>query len=217
MNWQKRMKSRVIKNIPRYSLGSAAMATATYFMYSSWPSAYSIFFASSYLFLINLTDMFYAKIPNLANLALVIPALLFHFYGAGFPGLWFSLQGLLLGLALLIVPYMLGGIGAGDVKALAALGSLLGPIEIFQVFMITALMGGVFAVLHYVLGGNLIKKCSAWLTTAKLFLLSRDHHFLKSAQAVEPLRFPYAAAIALGFFIHVSYGQPLWQAFTIGL
>jgi prepilin peptidase CpaA len=211
------MKSRVVKNIPRYSLGTAAMATAIYFMYSSWPSAYSIFYASSYLFLICLTDTFYARIPNFANLALIIPALLFHFHVAGFPGLWFSLQGLLLGFALLIVPYMLGGMGGGDVKAMAALGSLLGPGEIFQVFLTTALAGGVFVVLHYVLDRKLIVKCSAWLTTAKLFLLSRDHHFLKPVQTVEPLRFPYAAAIALGFFIQVSYGQQLWQAITTGL
>jgi prepilin peptidase CpaA len=213
----KKMKSRKGHDIPRYSLGTAAMAAAIYFMYSSWPSAYSIFFASCYLFLICLTDTFYTKIPNYATLALLITALLYHYHIGGLPGLWLSMQGLLLGLALLIVPYLLGGMGAGDVKALAALGSLLGPADIFQMFLITALVGGMFAVLHYVLGRNLKEKCSAWLTAVKLFLLSRNPRFLKPAHTSEPLRFPYAAAISFGFFIHVSYGKSLWQAITTGL
>jgi prepilin peptidase CpaA len=210
----KKMKDKVGRNVPRYSLGTTAMAAAIYFMYISWPSAYSIFFASSYLFLISLTDTFYAKIPNFANLALVIPALLTHFYGSGFPGLWFSLQGLLLGLTLLIVPYMLGGMGAGDVKALAALGSLVGPGAIFQVFLSASLIGGVFAALYYALGGNLLQKCSPWLTAVKLSLLSRGPRLLRPAPASESLCFPYAAAIALGFFIHINLGKSLWQTVT---
>ena len=44
----------------------------------------------------------------------------------GAAGLWTALLGLLAGFVLLLIPYLLGGMGAGDVKALAALGALLG-------------------------------------------------------------------------------------------
>ncbi|MBW2186737.1 MAG: prepilin peptidase [Deltaproteobacteria bacterium] len=46
---------------------------------------------------------------------------------AGFSGFTTSVAGLVTGLLLLIIPYLMGGMGAGDVKALAALGALLGP------------------------------------------------------------------------------------------
>jgi prepilin peptidase CpaA len=210
------MGRRVREEILRYIFGIAAMAAAVFFVYTSWPQPCPNLIVSTFFLLICTTDTFYSKIPNLINLALVITALLYHGYNGGLPGLWFSLQGLLLGLALLLIPYMLGGMGAGDVKALAALGSFVGLGAIFQVFLFTALIGGIFAILYYALSCNLMQKCRAWLTVLKLFLLSRDHRFLKPAEASEPLRFPYAAAIALGFFIHVLYGKALWQVIIAG-
>ncbi len=203
------MKGNVRKNVPRYSLGIAAMAAAIHYMYMSWPHAFTIFFASAFLFLISLSDTIYTRIPNLANLALVLTALLYHFYSHGFPGLWFSVQGLLLGLALLIMPYILAGMGAGDVKAMAALGSLLGPGAIFQVFLFTAIIGGLFAVLYYVISCNLIKKSNEWLIAIQLFIINRDRLLLTTAHANEKLHFPYATSIAFGFFSYVQYGKLL--------
>jgi Flp pilus assembly protein protease CpaA len=46
---------------------------------------------------------------------------------AGWSGLHTSLAGLGLAFAILIGPFAAGGIGAGDVKMMAAVGALLGP------------------------------------------------------------------------------------------
>ena len=48
--------------------------------------------------------------------------------------------------ALLIVPYALGGLGAGDVKLVAALGAWLGPGDTFWLAMYTGVAGAVMAI-----------------------------------------------------------------------
>jgi prepilin peptidase CpaA len=97
--------------------------------------------------------------------------------------------------------------GAGDVKALAALGSVLGADQILQVFLYMALAGGLMAILHYVCSRNLLEKCRELLSTLLTYFYTRDLKVVKPDVQGEILRFPYAAAIAFGFFAHVSWGD----------
>lgn len=62
------------------------------------------------------TDLTRRKIYNLALLPVLVIALVYHSASGGLPQGWWSLKGLALGTALLIVPFSMGGIGAGDVK-----------------------------------------------------------------------------------------------------
>ena len=205
------MAHLISKNVPRYGIGIAAMAVAAYCMFSSWPQDQTIFFVSSLLLLICATDTFYTKIPNLANLTMVLAGLVYHCHATGFNGFLFAFAGLALGFALLLVPYLLGGMGAGDVKALAALGAVLGPGAIFQVFLYMSIAGGILALLHFVMANNLRKKGAEWLAALTAFICCRDPRCLKPSDGGEKLRFPYAAAIAFGFFAHVTWGSILYQ------
>lgn len=54
-------------------------------------------------------------------------------------GLWFGLAGSGLGLALLLLPYIFGGMKAGDVKFLAAIGAWVGAVGILRIFLATVL------------------------------------------------------------------------------
>jgi DHA1 family bicyclomycin/chloramphenicol resistance-like MFS transporter len=54
--------------------------------------------------------------------------------------------GMALGFGLLLLPYLLGGMGAGDVKALAALGAWLGFWGTLFLFCYMAIAGGILAV-----------------------------------------------------------------------
>ncbi|MDR3599012.1 MAG: prepilin peptidase [Desulfosporosinus sp.] len=56
-----------------------------------------------------------------------------------------SLEGAALGFLFLLLPYLFGGIGAGDVKLLAVYGALLGPHLIITAFFYGAIIGGVVA------------------------------------------------------------------------
>ena len=62
---------------------------------------------------------------------------------------------MLLGFACLILPYLWGGMGAGDVKALAALGAWLGPKLTVFLFCYMGIAGGIIAVGYLVWQGIL--------------------------------------------------------------
>ncbi len=100
----------------------------------------------------------------------------------------------------------MGGVGAGDVKALAALGALLGPLHVLQVFIYTALIGGGMAVLHYAMSGRLMNRISTWKNVLLIFISTRDVQNLPQLNTTEKLRFPYAAAFAFGFFAYTVWG-----------
>ena len=86
------------------------------------------------------------KIPNVLNgLALMSGLILWSFH-EGWPGLFFSLKGMGIGFALLLFPYALGLIGAGDVKLMSAIGSFLGSQGIINAFLFSSICGGAYAV-----------------------------------------------------------------------
>jgi prepilin peptidase CpaA len=87
------------------------------------------------------------RIPNALNVALTMYGLMFHLVVAGWKGLLFSLAGLAVGLVLMLIPYALKGMGAGDVKLMAAVGSVVGTAAIVIVFALASLIGAVLSVL----------------------------------------------------------------------
>lgn len=161
--------------------------------------------AAVFFLVICIIDTLKAKIPNLANASLALAGLAFHFYTGGAKGLGISTLGMAAGFGLLLIPYLMGGFGAGDVKALAALGALVGPGAILHIFVYMAFYGALLAVLHYLAERNLKQKFTEGLSALKLFLLTRDAQTLTPRKR-EKLRFPYAAAIALGYYTWVAYG-----------
>jgi prepilin peptidase CpaA len=54
--------------------------------------------------------------------------------------------GMLTGLLLMMPGHLIGATGAGDVKLMAAVGTMLGPDVTFRAFLYSAVAGGVFAV-----------------------------------------------------------------------
>jgi len=91
-------------------------------------------------------DLRYRRIPNW----LVLAGLLL---GLGLNGFLFEWQGLLrslegMGLALVIYfpLYLLRGMGAGDVKLMAAVGAIVGWAAWLGIFFLTAIVGGIAAV-----------------------------------------------------------------------
>jgi prepilin peptidase CpaA len=85
------------------------------------------------------------RIPNYLTLGSALAGLAVQTWLHGWPGLSAGLLGLALGMGLLLVPYLMGGMGAGDVKALAALGAWLGPTQTLYLFIYMGIAGGILA------------------------------------------------------------------------
>ena len=103
-------------------------------------------------------DLRTRKIPNYLTFGAALAGLAFNFIFAGWGGLADGVLGLFLGFGLLILPYILGGMGAGDVKALAALGAWLGPKGTLYLFIYMGLAGGVMALAVLAWNGILWQK-----------------------------------------------------------
>src|SRR4051794_21936463 len=86
------------------------------------------------------------KVPNWLTFPMILLGLAFSAAHGGWHGFLGSLEGTLLGLALLLPLYSIGGMGAGDVKLLAGLGAWVGPWLTLQAFVATAVVGGVMAI-----------------------------------------------------------------------
>lgn len=91
-------------------------------------------------------DLRTRRIPNLLTFGAAAGALVFHFATGGSSGLGNAAGGWLAGAAMLMVPYALGGMGAGDVKLLAALGAWLGPMDAFWTGIYASVAAGVMGV-----------------------------------------------------------------------
>jgi prepilin peptidase CpaA len=199
------MTDKTRHNLPRYSIGAASMAVSGYFLINRLDEPV-IVIASFFFLVICAMDTLKTKIPNLACLVLTISGFAYNYSASGPDGLLTAFLGLLIGFSLLIVPHLMGGMGAGDVKALAALGSLLGPAPIFHVFVYTCLAGGLMALLHYLLAGDLLKKFTAWKTALLVYCGTRNLEDVPAVEKTEKLRFPYAAAIAFAYFSFLTWG-----------
>jgi len=144
------------------------------------------------------TDLRWHKIPNILTFPSMGLGLVGHGIAYGWDGIVLSLGGWALGLLLLLGFYAMGGMAAGDVKLLAAVGSILGPENVFQVFLIATLLGGLYA-----LGGmiqesglqGMFRRVWAMLTT--LLLTGKVKGTLPDLQQSQ-MKLRYGLVIALG-------------------
>jgi len=73
-------------------------------------------------------------------------ALAGHAWLGSMHGVLFSLAGLGTGLGLFFLIYLAGGIGAGDVKLMAAIGAFVGVYGVLSCAWLAMVVGGVYAI-----------------------------------------------------------------------
>lgn len=166
-----------------------------------------VLFASFYLILICAIDAKYSKIPNLITLSFFLMALIYNVTFKGMDGFLFSLLGSISGLGLMLLPFLFGGFGAGDVKALAALGALVGSETVFHVFLYMGITGGIIAITYFCISGNLIIFAKILSQNVISVFFTNDLKFLKFDPIEKRIKFPYAIAIAFGFYVYEFFGS----------
>ena len=92
------------------------------------------------------TDLRSRRISNRLTYPLMALGLAANAATGGWGGLLESALGWLAGIAILAVPFALGGIGGGDLKLLAAIGALQGPQFVLLTAVYAGLAGGLLAV-----------------------------------------------------------------------
>lgn len=102
-------------------------------------------------------DVTTRRIPNVLTFGAALLGFAVHAYIGGWSGLGASAAGWLLGIALYFPFFALGGMGAGDVKLVGALGAWLGPAGALWVALYSAIAGGVMAVAVAALSRTLLR------------------------------------------------------------
>jgi prepilin peptidase CpaA len=152
-------------------------------------------------------DLKTRRIPNYLTLATALGGLAFSFMSHGLQGLGDSFSGMAVGFCLLVLPYLWGGMGAGDVKALAALGAWLGFWGTLFLFCYMALAGGVMALAALWWSGQLWTRLrQGWMILLN-WILCRSYG-KASAPVIKTKTpgIPYGVAIALGMVMMVWRG-----------
>jgi len=150
-------------------------------------------------------DMRYRRIPNWLNVIGAVLGLAINAWliadGRPWPGLIFSLKGLAMGFGVYFVLYALRAMGAGDVKLMAAVGALVGWEDWFGIFVLTAIIGGVSALVLALLRGRLkntlfnVGFILSEFKSGRAAYLKNEELDVKSTKA---LRQPHGAVIAIG-------------------
>ena len=139
-------------------------------------------------------DLRSRRIPNFLTLPLAAVGLGLAASGSSGLSLGASIGGVIVGLLLMLPGHLFGGTGGGDVKLLAALGSVLGPHKVLSAFLYSAIAGGLLAIGYAVARGRLHTTLRG---TARLV----TQPSATKAEVDRPAannRFPYGPAIALG-------------------
>jgi prepilin peptidase CpaA len=102
-----------------------------------------------------ITDVWKFKVHNLLTIPLFASGLFYRAVVGGWPQFLDGLYGGLFGFGILLMLYLLGGMGAGDVKFMAAVGAWLGFSFTIIVFLAASLAAGIYAVVLLVAFGNL--------------------------------------------------------------
>ena len=165
---------------------------------------FSIIFLTIVLITAAIIDLRVRRIPNILTFPSMGVALIYHFTTGGLYGLYASVIGLILGAAIFIIPYMMGGMGAGDAKLMGAVGAILGPKMLIVSSVFVAIIGGIYALfifsINYKYTKNLFNRI---FFTAKHYILTKKLLFVGSNDEYKKPKLCYAIPIAFGTLISV--------------
>ena len=102
---------------------------------------------ASAVILAAIIDIKSQKIPNILTFSLAGLSFLYHGPNADAHDMMGSFLGCTTGLGLFLIPYLMGWMGAGDTKLLAAIGAAVGVRGVISVALLTSLSGGLFVIL----------------------------------------------------------------------
>jgi prepilin peptidase CpaA len=152
------------------------------------------------------------KVPNLITYPMIVSGWIYSFAFFGWEGLGWSLIGTVVGLALLLPAYAIGGMGAGDVKLLAGVGAWVWGTTTLYAFCVSAVLGGVIAV-----GMVLYQKAwqkhqdQFWMIWSEITTIRNPDTLAAIAADRKPtmMLLPYGIPIAIGTIAYFAWAGML--------
>lgn len=139
-------------------------------------------------------DLWRREISNALTVSAFAVGVALNGYLSGWSGVGNALLGALVGFLVFFLFFVLGGMGGGDVKLMAAFGAILGKDQIVTAAVMTAIVGAAMALLF--LGYRKIRRA----VTKKV----------DDGQPDRKAFIPYAPAITLGVLLSFLSEEKLW-------
>jgi prepilin peptidase CpaA len=148
-----------------------------------------------------ITDLYSRRIPNALVVAGFAAGIALNSWLMGWSGLWHSLAGFGLALLLYVLLFLIRAMGGGDVKLMAAAGSILGPREWFTLFIFASLAGGMMAI------GMMMARNAFGSSFRNLAHIAKELAHFRAPYKTQPqldianaraLTMPHGVAIAIG-------------------
>jgi prepilin peptidase CpaA len=169
------------------------------------------------------TDIWKFKVHNWLTFPLLLSGLAYHACLPAGRGLGFAIGGSAFGFLILLIFYVVGGVGAGDVKLLAGCGAWLGLHSTFYLFIFAGLATGIYAVCLMVFQGGLFNTIISFqLMGAQIDAFFRH---LGPDERVEQIvankddrrkrLIPFAAMVAVGFLALLILNH--WEVLSVVL
>jgi prepilin peptidase CpaA len=151
------------------------------------------------------SDVRTLRIPNALTGPAIAAGVALHTWYLGWTGVQTSLAGFGLAVLLLLGPFALGGIGAGDVKMMGAIGALVGPRLLVHSLIVGLALGGILAVVRLAALGRLREKMAnlgRMLGNAALVLSVEP---LKvSPSSPDAVVLPYSVPLGIGTLVAIA-------------
>jgi prepilin peptidase CpaA len=158
-------------------------------------------FVAIFMALCAVIDFRTRKIPNWLTVPAVLAGLAYHGISHGGTGALYALAGFALGFCLLLLPWLLGGGGMGDVKMLAALGAWLGPVLILVAFGLGAMLAACGAM--GVMASSLL--CDGFSATRKRYVAAGPATAPPASPRKGKRVLPFAVPMALATWMVLAW------------
>jgi prepilin peptidase CpaA len=164
-----------------------------------------LFILTLVLVIASFIDIRSLRIPNWLTYSSLAWGIFYFSILKGYEGFFYSFSGAATGVALLMIPYLIGGTGAGDVKLIGAVGSFLGSKGVFSVFMVSSILAGFYALILIASRGLLIGTFKRYGIILKRFIITQQFIYIPPNKKEKELKIRYGLAIALGTFLYLGF------------
>lgn len=151
------------------------------------------------------------RIPNFITFPAIIVGVFFSLLLDGYPGILFSLSGLAMGMMIFLIPFAMGGMGAGDVKLMGAIGAIMGWKFVLLSGLFTAIIGGIISIGYFIVKGGatqaFINIAGALVSPLLYFIYLRNdsarilgyyEYFKQNKISTSKVYIPYGISIGAG-------------------
>jgi prepilin peptidase CpaA len=151
------------------------------------------------------------KVPNWLTFPMIALGWAYSFSLSntpGWEGLGYSLMGTVVGLALLLPAYAVGGMGAGDVKLMAGIGAWMWVEVTVLSFAVSAVVGGIIAVIMVLARKGWQKHHQQfWLIWNEILTVKSPEKLAEIARHRKPtmLLLPYGIPMAIGTIAYFGW------------